>query len=98
MHAKGTFYARKYQVKSLKRTTGPQRYKRRAAGRGRGPLWVLPTWNMEHGGILSMPDFNSILICDQNDVFDHFLILPHFCVLCLLFTQKHYFVVSKKDA
>ena len=49
-----------------------------AAGRGRGPLWVFPTWNMEHGGILSMPDLNFILIFDQNDVFDHFLIFTPF--------------------
>ena len=35
---------------------------------------MFPTWNMEHGGILSMPDLNFILIFDQNDVFDHFLI------------------------
>ena len=49
-----------------------------AAGRGRGPLWVFPTWNMEHGGILSMPDLNFIPIFDQNDVFDHFLIFTPF--------------------
>ena len=48
------------------------------AGRGRGPLWVFPTWNMEHGGILSMPDLTFILIFDQNDVFDHFLIFTPF--------------------
>ena len=39
---------------------------------------MFPTWTMEHGGILSMPDFNFILIFDQNDVFDHFLIFTPF--------------------
>ena len=42
--------------------------------------------DMEHGGFLSMPDLNFILIFDQNDVFDHFLILKsifvsYFCYL-----------------
>ena len=49
-------------------------------------MWVFSTWNMEHGGILSMPDLNFILIFDQNDVFDHFLIFypifaSYFCYL-----------------
>ena len=39
---------------------------------------MFPTWNMEHGCILSMPDLNFILIFDQNDVFDHFLIFTPF--------------------
>ena len=33
---------------------------------------------MEHWGILSMPDLKFILIFDQNDVFDHFLIFTPF--------------------
>ena len=56
-----------------------------AAGRGRGPLWVFPTWNMEHGGILSMPDSNFILIFDQTDIFDHFLISTLFLRLIFAF-------------
>ena len=39
---------------------------------------MCPTWNVEHGGILSMPDLNFILIFDQNDAFDHFLIFTPF--------------------
>ena len=39
---------------------------------------MFPTWNMEHGGILSMPDLKFILIFEQNDAFDHFLIFTPF--------------------
>ena len=55
---------------------------------------MFPTQNVEHRGILSMPDLNFILIFDENDVFDHFLIFTPFCVLFLLFTEKHDFVVT----
>ena len=33
---------------------------------------------MERGGSLSMPDLNFILIFDENNVFDHFLIFTPF--------------------
>ena len=57
-------------------------------------MWVFPTWNMKHGGILSMPDLNFILIFDQMMFLTTSSFLPHFCVLFLLFTEKHYFVVT----
>ena len=53
-------------------------------------LTITLTLTMEHGGILSMPDLNFILIFDQNDVFDHFPIFTPF--LRLIFAM--YFVVT----
>ena len=42
-----------------------------------------------------MPDLRFILIFDQNDVFDHFLIFTSiFTFFFLLFSEKHYFVIT----
>ena len=54
-----------------KRSFRGGRKKRRSRLRG-------TTVDMDHAGILRMPDLNFTLIFDENDVFDHFLIFTPF--------------------